>query len=579
MSKPYLPFLRPYLSQLRPRRAEVYARFFSVTRPHPKKSANKASDDGPSKQPLDFWILQLKTMSSSEAMRKLRHAALTAADPNASLYPRLSGGHGARVMTLASFVDLSLKKYKEEHWSQITRTVCAKIRNIRFAGSKLAFFDLWDGTNIILQLTVNFMKIAEGRVAREEPVLGSAQFKQRMRAFQKGDWISVTGTPSRQSSGENIIGMVATVMPDLLAPTLHTVPKEIKDMQTLSRNRHVQLILDSDARKFLRSRAWVEQGLRNYFYDHGFLQVNTPILGSNASGASARSFETAANNVSDRNLHLRIAPELYLKRLIVGGMGPVYEIGPAFRNEGIDSTHNPEFTICEFYLPFASLPDLMERTEDLYERLNSMFPKSKTLPRPFKRMSFIPALETAIGKPLPDVASLSAMTELLEICASHDVTVSAQPTLPDVLDTLCSHFLEPLCQEPTWIIHHPAIMSPLSKSFKDKESGQLVSARAELFAKGQEHVNCYEEENDPAEQRRKFVEQNKIQAEAQGTEPKAIDESYIEALEWGLPPTGGWGCGVDRLVMFFSGAERIADVLPFGTLKNVIAMDKEWGRF
>lgn len=190
---------------------------------------------------------------------------------------------------------------------------------------------------------------------------------------------------------------------------------------------------------------------------------------------------------------------------------------------------------------------------------------------PFRQIDFIPAIEAALKRELPDLASATAQAELVNVFHDLAISVPASETLPRLLDKLSSLFIEPQCTAPTFVINHPGCLSPLSKSFAHSGSQQYVSARAELFVNGQEIVNMYEEENSPFEQRRKFIEQLKYR---DGENEASIDEEYLEALEWGLPPTGGWGCGVDRLCMLLSGTSRIGDVLSFGTLRNVAASRK-----
>lgn len=239
--------------------------------------------------------------------------------------------------------------------------------------------------------------------------------------------------------------------------------------------------------------------------------------------------------------------------------------------------HNPEFTTCEFYRTYADLEELIETTErmicglaklpGLYKSLNSQL----SIPRPsFPRLDFIPELEAAINRPVPDLASQDAVPELLQIFKNFDIALPHSPTLPRLLDKLSAVYLEPKCSAPTFIINHPECLSPLSKSFIHPKTKQRVAARAELFIKGHEIVNTYEEENSPAQQRRKFVEQLLYRDEENTA--TSIDENYLQALEWGLPPTGGWGCGIDRLCMLLSGTNRIGDVLPFGTLRNVVSL-------
>jgi lysyl-tRNA synthetase class 2 len=324
------------------------------------------------------------------------------------------------------------------------------------------------------------------------------------------------------------------------------------------------------------------------------VEVNTPILASDVGGAIAQPFQTSAAEFPERQLSLRIAPELWLKRLVVGGFDKVFEIGPSFRNEGrlapkysvlcpmdaklclgLDRTHNPEFTTCEFYHAFADLKMLMSMTEsffsgledhvrDLSQRLYLSNPADISFATPFRQIDFIPALEESVGQTLPDLASGDAHTRLLQLFRDLSLPIPDHPTLPRLLDKLCAIYLEPQCQNPTFIINHPECLSPLSKSYPHGK--QIVAARAELFVRGNEIVNTYEEENSPFEQRRKFQDQLLYRDPNNLGE---IDESYIQALEWGLPPTGGWGCGIDRLCMLFTGARRIGDVLSFGNLRSV----------
>jgi lysyl-tRNA synthetase class 2 len=303
----------------------------------------------------------------------------------------------------------------------------------------------------------------------------------------------------------------------------------------------------------------------------------------NAGGAIARPFETVANELSNMPIKLRIAPELNLKRLIIGGQDRIFEIGRAFRNEGVDNTHNPEFSTCEFYEVGATLPTVIARTEQLVhglhtavESLRPTYFPSLTAPegidfsQPFAQLPFIPTIEKASGRKLPDLLSPNASDMVLELFKELALAIPPNPTLPRLLDTLAETYIEPLCKNPTFITQHPEALSPLSKSYFDATTGQRVASRVELFIHGREYVNAYEEENSPFEQRRKFIQQRDFHPEGENT----IDESYLEALEWGMPPTGGWGCGLDRLVMLFASKKRIADVLPFGTLRNVVSISK-----
>ncbi|KAJ5679138.1 hypothetical protein N7462_007382 [Penicillium macrosclerotiorum] len=400
-------------------------------------------------------------------------------------------------------------------------------------------------------------------------------FKKFYRLLRRGDAFAVTGRPHRTGRGELTVD--ATTLPQLLAPCLHDVPVHDISHETSPYPRHVQFLADPTAADIIRARSSLVQYLRQFFLDRSFMEVSTPIIDSVAGGAIARPFYTSATEFPDRKLSLRIAPELWLKRLVVGGFDKIFEIGPSFRNEGLDKTHNPEFTTCEFYHAYANLEDLMSITEKLLsgmathiQTLNTkgtLRPTTANFTAPFRRIDFITGIEAQINHKLPDLTSPDALDEVVRLFHTLSLPLPTNPTLPRLLDELCGTFVEPTCIDPTFIINPPECLSPLSKSFIHPENQQRVAARGELFVEGKELVNTYEEENSPTEQRRKFEDQVRFSKAAD--EPGEIDESYLEALEWGLPATGGWGCGIDRLVMLFTGAKRIGDVLAFGNLRAV----------
>jgi lysyl-tRNA synthetase, class II len=386
--------------------------------------------------------------------------------------------------------------------------------------------------------------------------------------------------PSRTKRGE--LSLLATKLPIILTPTLASLPTVLEDPIARIRNRHADLLVNQKVADTLRLRSHIIQSLRDFLVEDEFLEVQTPILADGAGGAIARPFLTEATEFSDKTLSMRIAPEIWLKRLVLGGMDRVFEIGPAFRNEGLDASHNPEYTTCEFYRAFANLEDLIKMTEDMMNHIvlhaNQMIQTQYTTlqildtddySRVFQRIEFIPALEASIQRKLPDLQSDGASAKLVSIFHDLHIPLPAFPTLPRLLDKLSSIYLEPKCHKPTFIIHPPACLAPLSKSFYDPAINQVVSARAELFIQQREIANMYEEENSPFEQRKKFVEQAQWRDDENSG---VIDEAYLEALEWGLPPTGGWGCGIDRLCMHFAGASRISDVLSFGSLRNVVGL-------
>ncbi|XXH05582.1 hypothetical protein Hte_012014 [Hypoxylon texense] len=432
------------------------------------------------------------------------------------------------------------------------------------------------------QVMISLSQLSE---PRPEP----KKFREALHPFLRGDIVSVKGTAMQTDTGE--LTLKATELPTLLSPSLAPLPEQLIDQETIVLNRHVDLLVNRRASDTFRLRSHIIKGMRDFFHERNFLEVQTPMLADYASGATARPFLTSATEFPQKELALRIAPELWLKRLVVGGNDRVFEIGQSFRNEGIDTTHNPEFTMCEFYSAYSNLPDLILMTEDLIISLSKHVKKliktqleslerSKIAQLPgnnWKQVEFIPALEEILGIRFPDLSKPDALSKLIELLDGWSTFMQGpELTLAKLLDELASEFLEPSSYEqPLFIIHHPACMSPLSKSFTCPKTGQLVSARAELFIEGREIANMYEEENNPFEQRRKFELQLDSRKGKPGTEdegPAEVDESYVQALEYGLPPTGGWGCGVDRLVMLFSGAQRIGDVLSFGTLKNVVSL-------
>ncbi|KAL4961650.1 putative lysyl-tRNA synthetase [Aspergillus stella-maris] len=447
-------------------------------------------------------------------------------------------------------------------------TFNGRVRSVRLAGSKLFFLDMLEdghGTQVMFDITK-----LEG-VDRDT-------FKKWSRLIRRGDSLSITGNP--YSTPRGTLTVRATKLPTLLSPCRHDLPLDAHEHENSPYPRHVQFLADQSSKEIIQARTAIIQEVRQFLLGQNFMEIDTPILNSIAGGASARPFATSATEFPDRPLSLRIAPELWLKRLIVGGFDRVFEIGPSFRNEGLDKTHNPEFTTCEFYRTYQDLEDLIATTEQLLsgisQRINELNEKifnGKLTPTtaeftvPFDRIDFIGGIEAGIGRPLPDLEAPDALSKVADIFNNLSQPLPENPTLPRLLDELCSIYVEPQCQNPTFIINPPECLSPLSKSFVHPENNQRVAARAELFIEGKEVVNTYEEENSPFEQRRKFEDQLRYSRDAK--EPGEMDEEYLQALEWGLPPTGGWGCGIDRLVMLFTGKKRIADVLPFGNLRTV----------
>ncbi|CAF3512076.1 unnamed protein product [Fusarium graminearum] len=474
-------------------------------------------------------------------------------------------------------------------------TVYGRIRSKRVVGKNLIFIDIVNEFTR-LQVMVNRSKCM---VDQEDRRLNLA---------------AITGIPTRTKAGE--LTIEAKALPELLSPTMEQIPEKLTDPKTRMQERHVDMLVNREAIDVLRLRAEITKYMRDYFHSKRFLEFQTPILAQNAGGAVARPFVTRATEFKDKDLALRIAPELWLKRLVIGGVDKVFEIGPSFRNEGVDATHNPEFTMCEFYSAYTNLEDLIKETEEilcgLAQHSQELISTELTaLPpidmsrfvRPFKRVEFVPALQEALGLRLPKLSSPDALPEVLAILKLSGIEIPGEvpSSLAKLLDRLAAIYLEPMSfTEPVLIMNHPACMSPLAKSFVCPETLQLVSARAELFIGGRELANMYEEENDPEAQRRKLFEhrhlvnrddggidieipkppegQDVIQDpqdepfEDKDGDAAPLDQSFVKALDYGLPPTGGWGCGIERMVMLFSGASRISDCLSFGTIRNVVGL-------
>ncbi|KAI9820102.1 MAG: hypothetical protein M1832_003809 [Thelocarpon impressellum] len=476
-------------------------------------------------------------------------------------------------MTCGTFRE-RYKALKPEESVEDVVTLRGRVLSSRVASSKLVFLDLvQDGRQV--QALCNLGRLGEAGVA-------PADFQRFYHIARRGDIFSVTGTPHRTSRGE--LSITATKLPDLLAPCLLQLPPVLQDKSTRFRNRQVDLLVNPQAADVLRLRSHIVRGIQEFLFQRGFLEVETPILADSAGGAIARPFTTTATEFPEKSLALRVAPELWLKRLIIGGFDRIFEVGPSFRNEGLDPTHNPEFTTCEFYQAYVDIEGLISTSEalifSLAERVAFIrdsdllsLPEMTTVFRPpFPRIDFIPAIEAAIKQPLPDLDSPdTAIPDLLALFHRLSLPLPSTPTLPRLLDKLSAQYLEPQCQGPTFITNHPVVLSPLAKASPHPQLPQhRVAARVELFAHGRELLNAYEEENDPAQQRANMLEQRGHAGDATGGDRGAIDEGYIRALHYGLPPTGGCGCGVDRLVMLFSGASNIRDVLAFGNLRNVV---------
>ena len=463
----------------------------------------------------------------------------------------------------------------------------AKFKSTHFSQDiKLNFQDL-EGENVIVSGRImalrkmgkaSFFRVTDSQgdiqIFIKKDDIGDANYRS-FKLLDIGDFVGVEGLVFRTKTGEISI---RTSNLTILAKSIRPLPivKEkdgilydaFSDKEMRYRNRHLDLLLNPDVKVTFFKRAKIIKTIRSFLDKNQFLEVETPVLQPLYGGANAKPFLTHHNSL-DRTLFMRIADELYLKRLIIGGIDRVYEIGKDFRNEGMDRNHNPEFTMLEFYLAYADYEDCMILVESLIreaaksvDAMNFDIDGTKVdLNKSFHRKTFTDLLTETLEY---DFNSISE-NMLRKICKEKEVDLEPNSNSGQMLDALMSNFVEPTLIEPTFVIDYPKIISPLAKMHRNGD--ETIVERFELFIGGSEFANSFSELNDPIDQRSRLEDQASLR-ELGDDEAQVFDENFIQAMECGMPPTGGVGIGIDRLVMLLTGNRWIKDVILFPILKK-----------
>jgi lysyl-tRNA synthetase class 2 len=447
--------------------------------------------------------------------------------------------------------------------NRITVSVAGRVMSRRLMG-KASFFDLRDKTDKVQV----YLRMNE---------IGKEEFDDYKKG-DIGDIVGIEGFVFRTKMGEISIHAQKFV---LLSKSLLPLPEKwhgLKDQDTRYRQRYTDLICNPEVKDTFIKRSQIISSIRRYLDGQGFMEVETPMLVSNAGGAAARPFETHYNAL-DEDVKLRISLELYLKRLIVGGLERVYEIGRVFRNEGVDARHNPEFTLMELYQAYTDYYGMMDLTENMFRHVAQEVCGTTCIPygdviidlgKPFERMTMIDAVKKYSGV---DFSQVATTEEAKALADEHHIEYEARHKRGDILNLFFEEYVEEHLIQPTFIMDHPIEISPLTK--KKPENPDYVE-RFELFITGREMCNAYSELNDPIDQRERFAAQE--EALKQGDEEaNHTDEDFLRALEIGMPPTGGIGYGIDRLVMLLTNSPAIRDVLLFPTMKPLNGVKDEIG--
>jgi lysyl-tRNA synthetase, class II len=450
-----------------------------------------------------------------------------------------------------------------EHWDMRLDPATDSDEGVRVAGrvvllrgqGKLVFATIRDGTGV-LQLFVN------------KAVLGDDAFVRFGGDVERGDWVGVEGTVMKTKTGELSVNVKMFV---LLSKSLRPLPEKwhgLGDTETRFRRRYVDLIANDDARRVFAVRFEAISATRRFLVQRGFVEVETPVLTSHPGSDAARPF-TTRHNALDTDFSLRIAPELYLKRLVVGGIDRVFELARVFRNEGLSTRHNPEFTMLELYEAFADYTDMMRLTEELIAEAAQASLGGTTvewdgrrfdLAPPFERRTMIDLVEEHAGVA---VHPSDPVENLRKVCGDLDIPYEKHWGSGKLVLEIYEKSTESKIEGPTFVCDYPLEVSPLARAHRDDPT---LTERFELIVGGRELANAYSELNDPIEQRRRFEAQAALK-ELGDSEAQGIDADYLRALEYGLPPTGGMGMGIDRLVMLLAGVTSIREVILFPHLR------------